>query len=192
MCSPAARGLWVEMLCIMHKADKYGHLLVNGEAPNNAQLAILTGIPADQLEPLMVELEKMGVFSRTQQGVIYSRRQVRDEKKAKHARNIGKNGGNPNLSKQKDISSQDNPEVNPKDKGEDKPQKPEARIIFSGKVIRLKEETFDSLKAETDLSDKGFADFLDKEDEYYAKLPDADKAKWFFFLKAKIKKMRVA
>jgi hypothetical protein len=32
LCSIAARGLWAEMMCIMHDAERYGSLLVNGRA----------------------------------------------------------------------------------------------------------------------------------------------------------------
>ena len=28
MCSMAARGLWVEMICLMHEATPYGQLLI--------------------------------------------------------------------------------------------------------------------------------------------------------------------
>jgi len=30
LCSLAARGLWAEMICLMHEAEPYGSLLVNG------------------------------------------------------------------------------------------------------------------------------------------------------------------
>jgi hypothetical protein len=72
MCSMAARGLWIEMICLMHEAEPYGHLLVNGQAVTDAQLASLTGIPLAELNQYMAELEQMGLFSRTKKGVIYS------------------------------------------------------------------------------------------------------------------------
>jgi hypothetical protein len=124
-CGPAARGLWIEMLCLMHKATPYGHLLINGEVLTDMQLAVQTGVPSDQLPTLIGELEKAGVFSRTGKGVIYSRKMVRDEKKAKTAKNNGKNGGNPTLSNQRGNKLLDNPEVKPPDKGQVKPQTPD-------------------------------------------------------------------
>lgn len=123
MCSPAARGMWIEMICLMHEATPYGHLLVYGQTPNVAQLASLTGIPAAELPDLIGELERLGVFSRTREGVIYSRKLVRMEAKAAVARKNGKNGGNPSLRKQTENQASDNQ----KDKGGDIPQKPEAR-----------------------------------------------------------------
>lgn len=123
MCSAAARGLWIEMLCLMHEATPYGQLLVSGQSPTDAQLSVLVGIPSGQLPDLIGELEAAGVFSRTRQGVIYSRKLSRMAKKAATARKNGQRGGNPNLRKQKGNQASDNQ----KDKEHDKPQKPEAR-----------------------------------------------------------------
>lgn len=86
MCSLAARGLWVEMLSIMHEAEPYGYLLVNGRPVTDAQLAVLAAAPSDQVPSLLDELESAGVFSRTRKGVIFSRRMVRDEKKSEEGR----------------------------------------------------------------------------------------------------------
>jgi hypothetical protein len=123
MCSPAARGLWIDMICLMHEASPYGHLLINGHCPTDAQLAVLTGTPSDQFPDLVRELETAGVFSRTKEGVIYSRKMTRMVKKAATARKNGRRGGNPSLSKQTENSSLDNQIHNQ----QLKPQKPEAR-----------------------------------------------------------------
>lgn len=123
MCSAAARGVWIEMICLMHEATPYGHLLIHGQPPNEAQLASLTGIPHAELPDLVAELERMGVFSRTKEGVIYSRKLVRMASRSAVARKNGKKGGNPSLCNGTDIP----PQVNPRDKGSHKTQKPEAR-----------------------------------------------------------------
>lgn len=123
MCSLAARGLWIEMIALMHEAVPYGHLLVSGRSPTDAQLAVLAGAPSDQITDLIGELESAGVFSRTREGVIYSRKMTRTAKKAAIARKNGKKGGNPALCKGDDNPAPDN--QTPTDV--DKPQKPEAR-----------------------------------------------------------------
>ena len=123
LCSMAARGLWIEMLALMHEAEPRGHLIVSGQRPTDTQLSVLTGCPTDQLPDLLGELDSAGVFSKTQKGVIYSRRMTRDEKRAQNARKNGKNGGNPTLCNTSTIP----PPVNPPVKGGLKTQRPEAR-----------------------------------------------------------------
>lgn len=122
MCSMAARGLWIEMICLMHEANPYGHLLVKGQSLTDAQLAALVGTPPDQITALLGELGAAGVFSKTRAGVIYSRRLTRMAKKAATARNNGRKGGNPSLRNKEGNKPWDNPP----DKPEDMPQKLEA------------------------------------------------------------------
>ncbi len=124
MCSPGARGMWIEMICLMHEATPYGHLLIHGQPPNEAQLASLTGIPSAELHDLVAELERFGVFSRTKEGVIYSRKLVRMASVSAKARKNGKRGGNPSLGKHEEKRGS----LNQQDKGDDKPQKPDTRI----------------------------------------------------------------
>ena len=125
MCSLAARGLWIEMIALMHEAVPYGHLLVSGRSPTETQLAVLAGTTPDQIPELLGELDAAGVFSRTKEGVIYSRKMTRLAKKSAIARKNGKNGGNPTLGKH----AENKPLVNPEDNAGLKPQKPEARKI---------------------------------------------------------------
>jgi 5-methylcytosine-specific restriction endonuclease McrA len=97
VCGPAARGLWMDCLCLMHSAEPYGHLLINGRPVTDTQLATLTGIDPTTVRSLMTELETAGVFSRNRAGVVYSRRMTRDFKKANIAVRNGQRGGNPNI-----------------------------------------------------------------------------------------------
>lgn len=127
MCSLAARGLWMEMLALMHRSERYGQLLINGRVPTDAQLAVQVGAPPNEVTALLAELDLAGVFSRSASGAIYSRRMTRDAKKAKIARQNGKSGGNPTLRKQGENPASVNGADKAGVKGGDKPQKPEAR-----------------------------------------------------------------
>jgi hypothetical protein len=97
MCSLAARGLWIEMLCLMHEARPHGSLLVNAKPVTPARLANLVGGSVKEVEGYLVELEEAGVFSRDADGVLFSRRMRRDEQKAAVNRANGRAGGNPSL-----------------------------------------------------------------------------------------------
>jgi hypothetical protein len=116
LCSIAARGLWAEMMCIMHEAERYGSLLVNGRRIDKKQLAGLAGISERECTTLLFELEGNGVFSRDEDGTIYSRRMRRDYDKAIKDKENGRGGGNPRLKGG----------VNPPDNGEDKAHIPNA------------------------------------------------------------------
>lgn len=98
LASLAARGLWSEMLCLMHEGVPYGHLAAaEGEPIEPAQLARLVGESPAVVKRLLAELEKRNIFSRTVEGVIYSRRMVRDEHIREVRASAGRRGGNPNL-----------------------------------------------------------------------------------------------
>ncbi|WP_109073475.1 MULTISPECIES: hypothetical protein [unclassified Azospirillum] len=131
--SLGARGLWIECMCIMHEASPYGHLIINGHAVTDAQLAALAGTVPDQITALLNELETAGVFSRNRNGVIYSRRMTRDEKKRKDGEKSEKTGTLPNSRRGKQASEKSgkNPPPPGVDGGVvDQPpltQKPEAR-----------------------------------------------------------------
>jgi len=123
VCSLAARGLWIEILAIMHEAEPRGHLLVKGRSPTVEQLAVLTGSSTDECSRLEKELEIAGVFDRRKNDVIVSRRMEKDENLARKNRENGKKGGNPSLCYKNEIRQSDNPP----DKRPDKAKKPEAK-----------------------------------------------------------------
>ena len=103
MCGLAARGLWMELLCVAHDGEPYGHVTVNSRAPTTKQISMLVGVSEAEVARLIHELEDAGVFDRTAEGVIVSRRMVRDGTKSEegrsHARARWPNGdgrGGPN------------------------------------------------------------------------------------------------
>lgn len=118
----AARGLWIDMLCIAAQADPIGYLTVKKVPLTVKDIARMVGESEPETGTLLAELERNGVFSRDRNGTIYSRRIVRDAKKSRTAQNNGKKGGNPSLGNKTDNSSSDNIQL----KGDLKPQKPEA------------------------------------------------------------------
>ncbi len=137
LCSVAARGLWLECMCLMHEAKPYGHLLVNGRAITAAQLANLTGIPVGKIGGLIAELDGAGVFSRNDDGVIYSRRMIRDARRAAAGSVFGKRARTPGVT----------PGVIPQGDPAPRVQKPESESesdspkAISGLVRSLKGET---------------------------------------------------
>lgn len=124
-CSLAARGLWIEMLCVMHAAEPPGSLARNSVSLTVSQIAVLARCSVKEAQRCLDELEAAGVFSRDIDGTIFSRRMRRDIDKAERDRANGRNGGNPRLNRPGTEKRREG--VNPQDKGQDKAQIPEAR-----------------------------------------------------------------
>lgn len=81
LCSIAARGLWIDMLCLMHAGEPYGHLCtVPGRPTTPEGLAKQVGESPAAVKRWLAELADNGVYSVTDDGLIYSRRMVRDER----------------------------------------------------------------------------------------------------------------
>jgi len=79
-CCLAAQGLWFRMLFVAHNSQRYGYLEADGKAIPDEQLARRCGCGSvEEYRNLLAELFAAGVPSRTLEGVIYSRRMVRDQ-----------------------------------------------------------------------------------------------------------------
>jgi hypothetical protein len=117
MVGPEVRGVWIDLLCAMMNADPYGHLAVNGSPMTDEQAARLTGVDIGTFKGILAQIESANISSRTDTGILYSRRLVRDYAGFMQASNNGrKGGGNPAL-KHKEQEK----------KPETRSQKPEAK-----------------------------------------------------------------
>jgi hypothetical protein len=134
-CSLAARGLWMDMLCIAAEAQPTGYVLVNGRTLTATDLARLTGAPEADVRTSLAELEAAGVYSRDRTGRIYSRRMVRDWKQSQINRQNGAKGGNPTLWKNTgnsgSVNPPDNGSVNPRLKPQGHSQEPREVLLES-------------------------------------------------------------
>lgn len=80
LCSLAAQGMWIRLLCIMHDCEPYGYLKLNGTRLSEDDIAQLVGCSVDTLRQLLGELTERGVPRCTRDGIIYSKRMVEDER----------------------------------------------------------------------------------------------------------------
>jgi uncharacterized phage protein (TIGR02220 family) len=95
------RGVWFEMLCLMHESSARGVLLLNGAPMPDEVTARLLGLDNQTFNQTLSTLLTYGVAKRREvDNAIYSKRMVADEKLCQIRREAGKLGGNPVLVKQ--------------------------------------------------------------------------------------------
>ena len=73
-CSVGARGLWIDMICLMHEGKPYGHLKVGDKVILPSNLASITGATLSDVDEWLSELMETGVCSTDENGCIFSRR----------------------------------------------------------------------------------------------------------------------
>lgn len=95
VCSLAARGLWMDLLCHMWLSERRGFLLIGGRKPTTEQLARIVGADSTETAELLEELARNDVYSVDDDGFIHSRRMVRDDQRRQQNILNGSKGGNP-------------------------------------------------------------------------------------------------
>jgi hypothetical protein len=101
------RGVWFEIICLMHESEERGVLILNGKPMPDEALARLLGLDNQTLKQTISRLLDYGVASRRDEdGALICRRMVRDEKLSEIRREAGKKGGNPSLLNQNTKQNQ--------------------------------------------------------------------------------------
>ncbi len=163
-CSTGARGLWIDMICFMHEGNPYGYLKVGDKVIHADNLCRMVGEPLEVVQGWLHELQVAGVFD-LDNGVICSRRMIRDEELRQKRADGGKLGGNPalkvNLKVDKEVKQKSTPSSSSsssssiKDTSQDKPAKPKRKTFIS-------EQFYISQRVADWAKEKGF----DKLDEH--------------------------
>jgi hypothetical protein len=143
-CSLAARGLWIDLICIMHEANPYGHLAINDKPMSYYRISQLVHADRKQVQRLMAHLKTRGVFGVTSRGILYSRRMVRDELKRQQKQGVN------NYSELNQINKIAPPDTRKKEREKTKREKNPASSLASalpaGALARL--PTRDQTKAQ--------------------------------------------
>ena len=96
-CSLQARGLLIDLICLMHQSSKYGYLLINGFTPPKKTVSSLLRLHHKTYDKTLKELLLYGVLKEDENGAIYCERMVKDEQFRDVRRKAGKLGGSPLL-----------------------------------------------------------------------------------------------
>jgi hypothetical protein len=108
LCSPATKGVWMDILCHMYLSDEPGFLVFGDVVLDANGIQKLSKMNPKTFQKVFIELTTFGIIQRDENGRYFSKRMVNDERTRQQWREIGKLGGNPKLKKK------ENPKVNPK------------------------------------------------------------------------------
>jgi hypothetical protein len=92
-CSKAAKGVWIDMLCLMHECQERGVFSTGGVPWSDEDIAAAVGGDIAENLKCLRELIDKGVARRNQSGAVFSLRVVRDEEKRQKCSEAGKKGG---------------------------------------------------------------------------------------------------
>lgn len=87
----------MDMLCLMHDGTPYGYLKVGSKVILPINLSRMIGATLSETEGYLDELSEAGVFSKSDEETIFSRRMIRDEEIRTKRAAGGIKGGNPAL-----------------------------------------------------------------------------------------------
>lgn len=93
LCDLAARGLWIDILAISFRLESRGEMRVGGQALSTTQIAQMVGQPLADVERAIEQLLSNGVAEKSDDGCIYCRRMVREEKQRRSKVSAGRAGG---------------------------------------------------------------------------------------------------
>lgn len=95
---PDYRGLWFDMICFMWESTERG-VLVNpkGKPYSDEDIIRMVGLDNQNSGNWLRRLLDDGVCARREDGAIYSKRMVKDEKIRQLRKEVGLKGGNPKL-----------------------------------------------------------------------------------------------
>lgn len=146
------RGVWIEMLCLMHESEVRGKLMLGGKPYPVDRLAKLLGLSASYLEVIITSLITLNVASRCPEtGALINRRMVRDTEISQVRSTTGKRGGNPNFAKGKPNPYYDNQTHNQKDNQNITPSSSSSSSASANKKTKAKETftkpTIDEVRA---------------------------------------------
>lgn len=85
-CSKAARGVWIDMLCLMFECSARGVLSTGGAPWSDEDIATAVGGDTAEVLTCITELLLKGVAHRNSAGAIFCKRMARDEEQRRQTR----------------------------------------------------------------------------------------------------------
>lgn len=102
-CSPAARGVWIDLICLMFECEERGVLTFGDKPWTDDEIAGAVTGNHDVVLACVHELIDKGVARRREDGALFSRRLVRDEDIRQKRADAGSKGGSKTQAKRKQL-----------------------------------------------------------------------------------------
>lgn len=135
-CSLAAQGLWLRMMFVAHDAPNYGEMFAHDLLPAKAAIARRCGCSVEEFDALFSELLGAEIPS-IENGIVFSRRMVRDGKLRATRAKVGRKGGK-QTAKQNRSKAQANTAAKPKQNTEiENENDPDSEIDFFEEFWRV-------------------------------------------------------
>lgn len=110
------RGVWFEILCLMHESEDRGRLVLNGKKMSDETVARLLGLDKQSFLKTLTKLLEAGVASRGPAGELVNRRMIKDERIRLIRQEAGRKGGEISVCLSKTEAK---PQAKPKQTSED-------------------------------------------------------------------------
>jgi hypothetical protein len=97
LCSAGARGLWIDILCLMHLSNERGYLLIEDTILDEEMLQKTLGYDAKEFDNCFMELRRYNIIKKDEKNRYFSKTMVNAQKISEKRSVSGRLGGNPNL-----------------------------------------------------------------------------------------------
>lgn len=106
LCSAGARGLWIDIMCLMYLSSERGYLLIDDTVLDEKMLQKTLGYDAQEFDVFFTELIKYKIIKKDEKNRYFCKTMVNAQQLSEKRSTSGKLGGNPNLRvlvKQNDV-----------------------------------------------------------------------------------------
>lgn len=97
MCAPETRGLWIDILCLMHQSPERGFLMIKNEILCDEHVRKALNFEKKKFEFCMSELKRFDIIKKDEKERYYCKRMVEAQSLSEKRKASGKLGGNPKL-----------------------------------------------------------------------------------------------
>jgi len=97
LCSAGAKGLWIDILCLMYLSSERGYLVIEDTILDEQMLQKTLGYDAKEFDNYFTELKRYNIIKKDDKNRYFCKTMVNAQQLSEKRSISGKLGGNPNL-----------------------------------------------------------------------------------------------